>query len=106
MLKLRHREIGVHVTQMRSIDLDKWKPEWVENVRRNGNIKVNAQYHARLPDNYTLPTKKDGQEQTQKLQNYIRAKYEQKRWFGTPTETSMAQAKARRGSRSGSIGKG
>ena len=43
-----HRALGAHVTRVKCLGLDAWKPEEVEFLRSNGNDKVNAKYLANM----------------------------------------------------------
>ena len=77
-----HRSLGTHITQVRSVDLDKWKPEWVEVMKTWGNTKANAVWEAKMPKGYDgRPNETEAQELTQKLQKFIRDKYERKKWY-------------------------
>ena len=44
-----HRRLGVHTSQVRSINMDKWLPEQMDAIRSKGNVAVNAVYEANLP---------------------------------------------------------
>jgi stromal membrane-associated protein len=39
-----HRNLGVHISQVRSISLDTWQPHWVKVMAAIGNIKSNEVY--------------------------------------------------------------
>ena len=72
-----HRNLGVHISFVRSVSLDSWKNEHIKNMQRWGNKKVNAYYEAKLPKNYPRP---DEHSSMADLERFIRAKYEQRRW--------------------------
>jgi len=69
-----HRKIGVHLSRIRSILLDKW-PEWsvVEFIKQRGNLEVNAVWEARLPLGFPKPTSASSADAREM---YIRMKYE------------------------------
>ncbi|PKC68615.1 ArfGap-domain-containing protein [Rhizophagus irregularis] len=46
-----HRSLGVHVSKVKSLQLDKWEPESIEVMLKLGNIKTNKIYEAKLDDN-------------------------------------------------------
>ncbi|CAI2170724.1 1787_t:CDS:10 [Funneliformis geosporum] len=43
-----HRSLGVHVSKVKSLQLDKWEPESIEVMLKLGNIKANQIYEAKL----------------------------------------------------------
>ncbi|XP_031473152.1 ADP-ribosylation factor GTPase-activating protein AGD5 [Nymphaea colorata] len=72
-----HRSLGVHISKVRSATLDTWLPEQVAFIQTMGNEKANSYWEAELPPNYDRVG----------IENFIRAKYEEKRWIprnGTP----------------------
>jgi len=70
-----HRNLGVHISRVKSVNLDTWKPEQVVTMQQMGNSRARAVYEASLPDNHRRP-------QTDvALENFIRAKYEHKKYI-------------------------
>ncbi|CAH7667440.1 putative GTPase activating protein for Arf-domain-containing protein [Phakopsora pachyrhizi] len=67
-----HRSMGVHITRIKSIDLDTWTPEQVSNVQRWGNRRANAYWEAHLRAGHMPPD--------HKIESFIRSKYESRRW--------------------------
>ncbi|KAJ8764680.1 hypothetical protein K2173_007768 [Erythroxylum novogranatense] len=65
-----HRSLGVHISKVRSATLDTWLPEQVAFIHSMGNEKANSYWEAELPPNYDRVG----------IENFIRAKYEEKRW--------------------------
>ncbi|XP_044464763.1 ADP-ribosylation factor GTPase-activating protein AGD5 isoform X2 [Mangifera indica] len=65
-----HRSLGVHISKVRSATLDTWLPEQVAFIQSMGNEKANSYWEAELPSNYDRVG----------IENFIRAKYEEKRW--------------------------
>ena len=44
-----HRNLGTHLTKVRSLNLDSWNDDWVANMEKWGNLKVNAFWEATPP---------------------------------------------------------
>ncbi|XP_006657841.1 ADP-ribosylation factor GTPase-activating protein AGD5 isoform X2 [Oryza brachyantha] len=79
-----HRSLGVHISKVRSATLDTWLPEQVAFIQSMGNEKSNSYWEAELPPNYDRVG----------IENFIRAKYEDKRWIprnGTSRPSSGAR---------------
>jgi len=78
-----HRNLGVHISRVKSVNLDSWKPEQVVALEQMGNSRARAVYEANVPDNFRRPQTDSA------LETLIRAKYEQKKyiakeWVPTP----------------------
>jgi stromal membrane-associated protein len=73
-----HRNLGVHISFVRSINLDSWKVEQVEKMEQWGNKRANEYYEANLPPNVQKP--KDG-DSVKVVEKFIRDKYEHKRYI-------------------------
>lgn len=71
-----HRSLGVHISKVRSATLDTWLPEQVSLIQSMGNAKANGYWEAELPPNFKRPAEND----RAALENFIRAKYEARRW--------------------------
>ncbi|KAF3451553.1 hypothetical protein FNV43_RR07648 [Rhamnella rubrinervis] len=65
-----HRSLGVHISKVRSATLDTWLPEQIAFIQSMGNERSNSYWEAELPPNYDRVG----------IENFIRAKYEEKRW--------------------------
>ncbi|KNA24097.1 hypothetical protein SOVF_018930 isoform A [Spinacia oleracea] len=65
-----HRSLGVHISKVRSATLDTWLPEQIAFIQSMGNERANSFWEAELPPNYDRVG----------IENFIRAKYEEKRW--------------------------
>ncbi|KAJ6770480.1 ADP-RIBOSYLATION FACTOR GTPASE-ACTIVATING PROTEIN AGD5 [Salix purpurea] len=72
-----HRSLGVHISKVRSATLDTWLPEQVAFIQSMGNERVNSYWEAELPPNYDRVG----------IENFIRAKYEEKRWVSKDGRT-------------------
>ncbi|XP_052069925.1 arf-GAP with dual PH domain-containing protein 1-like isoform X2 [Mytilus californianus] len=54
-----HRNLGTHISRVRSIKLDNWEDDQVQAVAELGNEVVNQKYEQFLPAYYKRPTKDD-----------------------------------------------
>eukprot|EP00922_Rhytidocystis_sp_ex-Travisia-forbesii_P006107 GHVS01008848.1.p1 GENE.GHVS01008848.1~~GHVS01008848.1.p1 ORF type:complete len:401 (+),score=86.61 GHVS01008848.1:156-1358(+) len=72
-----HRNMGVHISQVKSLTLDKWQPKWLQTVSKIGNKLARDYYEYQLPEDYQRPTHTDPKEV---VENWIRSKYEKKQW--------------------------
>jgi stromal membrane-associated protein len=70
-----HRNLGVHISRVKSVNLDAWTPEHVAYVQRMGNSRARAIYEANLPDDFRRPQTETA------LESFIRAKYEHKKYI-------------------------
>lgn len=70
-----HRNLGVHISKVKSVNLDSWTPEHVAYVQRMGNSRARAIYEANLPDDFRRPQTDTA------LESFIRAKYEHKKYI-------------------------
>ncbi|QIX01989.1 hypothetical protein AMS68_007506 [Peltaster fructicola] len=67
-----HRSMGVHISRVKSVDLDTWKDEQMESILRWGNARANTYWEAKLAPGH-VPNEA-------KIENFIRTKYDSKRW--------------------------
>ena len=77
-----HRSMGTHISKVKSIDLDAWTDEQIENMVRWGNEKCNLYWEGNLPDGY-VPNEL-------KIENFIRTKYEMAKWKDSAAKASSA----------------
>lgn len=73
-----HRSLGVHISQVRSTNLDTWLPGQVDFVSRLGNEKANKFWEANVPRTFQRPTGGNGA--TPELAQFIRQKYVEMRF--------------------------
>eukprot|EP00310_Coccolithus_braarudii_P018557 CAMPEP_0183353456 /NCGR_PEP_ID=MMETSP0164_2-20130417/33264_1 /TAXON_ID=221442 /ORGANISM="Coccolithus pelagicus ssp braarudi, Strain PLY182g" /LENGTH=163 /DNA_ID=CAMNT_0025526127 /DNA_START=57 /DNA_END=544 /DNA_ORIENTATION=+ len=88
-----HRNLGVHISKVRSLNLDSWNDDWVANMERWSNVRAAAYWEANI-GNAPRPTQEDANQQNHTLKNFIRDKYEMKRWAvqGMTPEQFIAQS--------------
>lgn len=70
-----HRNLGVHISKVKSVNLDAWTLPQLAMMREMGNSRARAIYEAKLPDNFRRPQTDSA------LETFIRSKYEQKRYI-------------------------
>eukprot|EP01084_Bolivina_argentea_P167023 289945_1 len=66
-----HRGLGTHVSQTRSLTLDVWQSEWV-NQMQDSNESFNEMYEYHVPSSYIKPTQTSSRDLRER---YIVAKY-------------------------------
>ena len=67
-----HRKLGTHISKVKSVDLDTWTDEQLQSVLKWGNARANKYWEAKLAPGH-VPSEA-------KIENFIRTKYESKRW--------------------------
>jgi len=72
-----HRNLGVHISKVRSVNLDSWTPQQVASMQMMGNSRARAVYEATLPDDYRRP------QNDQAVEAFIRQKYEKKKYIAS-----------------------
>ncbi|KAH6674315.1 hypothetical protein B0J14DRAFT_480528 [Halenospora varia] len=69
-----HRKLGTHITKVKSLSMDSWSNEQVENMKRVGNAASNKIYN---PQNTRPPIPFDADEADSAMERFIRQKYQQ-----------------------------
>ncbi|CAJ2505212.1 Uu.00g126060.m01.CDS01 [Anthostomella pinea] len=67
-----HRGMGTHISKVKSVDLDSWTDEQLQSVLNWGNARANKYWESKLAAGHA-PSEA-------KIENFIRTKYELKRW--------------------------
>ncbi|KAI1400139.1 ArfGap-domain-containing protein [Hypoxylon fuscum] len=67
-----HRGMGTHISRVKSVDLDSWTDEQLQSVLSWGNARANKYWEHKLATGH-VPSEA-------KIENFIRTKYELKRW--------------------------
>lgn len=79
-----HRSLGTHISKVKSVDLDTWKEEHLQRlVQLGNNCEANKLYEASLEDPDMVA--RNCTADTNKLQMFIRRKYELKKWMRNPS---------------------
>lgn len=82
-----HRGMGTHISRVKSVDLDSWTDEQLQNMLRWGNARANKYWEAKLAPGH-VPSEA-------KIENFIRTKYESKRWVmdgGIPDPSTLGDS--------------
>jgi len=74
-----HRSLGVHISKVKSLTLDKWTHEQIKFIAERGNGWMNNVYTRSMPKMANSP--ESGQIDDAKRKRVISEKYEQKRWM-------------------------
>ncbi|XP_072414122.1 stromal membrane-associated protein 1 isoform X3 [Chiloscyllium punctatum] len=69
-----HRNLGVHISRVKSVNLDQWTPEQIQCMQDMGNTKARYFYEANLPEHFRRP------QTDQAVEFFIRDKYEKKKY--------------------------
>ncbi|KAK8120121.1 hypothetical protein PG999_004241 [Apiospora kogelbergensis] len=67
-----HRGMGTHISRVKSVDLDSWTDEQLRSILSWGNARANKYWESKLAPGH-VPSEA-------KIENFIRTKYELKRW--------------------------
>ncbi|XP_020557156.1 stromal membrane-associated protein 1 isoform X2 [Oryzias latipes] len=70
-----HRNLGVHISRVKSVNLDQWTPEQIQSMVDMGNTRAKHLYEAHLPENFRRP------QTDQAVEVFIRDKYERKKYY-------------------------
>ncbi|KAF6714460.1 Stromal membrane-associated protein 2 [Oryzias melastigma] len=78
-----HRNLGVHISRVKSVNLDQWTQEQVQCVQEMGNAKAKRLYEAFLPECFQRP------ESDQAAEIFIRDKYDKKKYMDKVIDIQM-----------------
>ncbi|KAG7499897.1 stromal membrane-associated protein 2-like isoform X2 [Solea senegalensis] len=78
-----HRNLGVHISKVKSVNLDEWTQEQVQCVQEMGNAKAKRLYEAFLPECFQRP------ETDQSAETFIRDKYDKKKYMDKVIDIQM-----------------
>ncbi|TKA27739.1 hypothetical protein B0A50_04840 [Salinomyces thailandicus] len=70
-----HRKLGTHVSKVKSLSMDSWTGDQVENMKKTGNVESNRRFN---PRNTKADIPIDVDEVEGAMERYIRQKYEQR----------------------------
>ncbi|XP_068607228.1 stromal membrane-associated protein 1-like [Brachionichthys hirsutus] len=71
-----HRNLGVHISRVKSVNLDQWTSEQIQSIQNMGNTKARQLYEANLPESFRRP------QTDHAVEVFIRDKYEKKKYYG------------------------
>ncbi|KAM3838192.1 stromal membrane-associated protein 2 [Diretmus argenteus] len=78
-----HRNLGVHISKVKSVNLDQWTQEQIQCVQEMGNAKAKRLYEAFLPECFQRP------ETDQSAEMFIRDKYDKKKYMDKVIDIQM-----------------
>jgi len=91
-----HRNMGTHISKVKSATLDIWRPELVKHFReQGGNEVVNASYEAKL----NQANKPNSASDMYILKRFIEEKYSRKMWYKKGGKTKGKRKKSRKKSK-------
>ncbi|XP_034387177.1 stromal membrane-associated protein 1-like [Cyclopterus lumpus] len=70
-----HRNLGVHISRVKSVNLDQWTTEQMQSIQDMANTNARQLYEANLPENFRRP------QTDQAVEFFIRDKYEKKKYY-------------------------
>ncbi|XP_045927330.1 stromal membrane-associated protein 1-like [Micropterus dolomieu] len=80
-----HRNLGVHISRVKSVNLDQWTPEQIQSMVDMGNSRARKLYEAHLPENFRRP------QTDQAVEVFIRDKYERKKYYDEEAQATAPQ---------------
>ncbi|KAM4729985.1 stromal membrane-associated protein 1-like isoform 2-T2 [Anableps anableps] len=83
-----HRNLGVHISRVKSVNLDQWTPEQIQSMVDMGNTRARQLYEAHLPENFRRP------QTDQAVEVFIRDKYERKKYYNQEALAAASKAEA------------
>ncbi|KAK8125567.1 uncharacterized protein PG998_001326 [Apiospora kogelbergensis] len=69
-----HRKLGTHISKVKSLSMDGWTNDQVDNMKKVGNVVSNKIYN---PQNKKPPVPIDADEADSAMERFIRSKYAQ-----------------------------
>ncbi|XP_038656601.1 stromal membrane-associated protein 1 isoform X4 [Scyliorhinus canicula] len=85
-----HRNLGVHISRVKSVNLDQWTPEQIQCMQDMGNTKARHLYEANLPEHFRRP------QTDQAVEFFIRDKYEKKKYMDKNANNGITREKDKR----------
>ncbi|XP_053712404.1 stromal membrane-associated protein 1-like [Synchiropus splendidus] len=70
-----HRNLGVHISRVKSVNLDQWTSDQIQSIQDMGNTRARQLYEANLPESFRRP------QTDQAVEFFIRDKYEKKKYY-------------------------
>ncbi|XP_063772854.1 stromal membrane-associated protein 1 isoform X2 [Pseudophryne corroboree] len=85
-----HRNLGVHISRVKSVNLDQWTPEQIQCMQDMGNTNARLLYEANLPESFRRP------QTDQSVEFFIRDKYERKKYYDKNAATTISKEKEKK----------
>mmetsp|Transcript_26409 Transcript_26409/g.51646 ORF Transcript_26409/g.51646 Transcript_26409/m.51646 type:complete len:807 (-) Transcript_26409:420-2840(-) len=91
-----HRNLGTHISKVRSLTMDKWTSQMVSTFKKQGgNTRVNSIYEANLGAELFMKAKENSDRATR--HEFIREKYDAKRWHASKPKSKGTEASEGKG---------
>lgn len=84
-----HRNLGVHISKVRSVNLDTWNQDQIQSMQQWGNQRAAELWEYHLPKDFKRPTHSD-----QEMEMFIRSKYERARFKRRPNDPPLGSSSA------------
>ncbi|XP_074503087.1 stromal membrane-associated protein 1-like isoform X9 [Sebastes fasciatus] len=84
-----HRNLGVHISRVKSVNLDQWTPEQIQSMVDMGNNRAKQLYEAHLPEGFRRP------QTDQAVEVFVRDKYERKKYLDKEALAAAQQSECR-----------
>ncbi|XP_056292116.1 stromal membrane-associated protein 1-like [Pseudoliparis swirei] len=84
-----HRNLGVHISRVKSVNLDQWTPEQIQSMVDMGNNRAKRLYEDHLPESFRRP------QTDQAVEVFIRDKYERKKYYNKEALTTAPQSECK-----------
>lgn len=79
-----HRGLGVHISTVKSVSMDKWPQKWIDTCVQVGNKVANDYYEFAVPKRFRRPQDQDSREQKDQ---WIRSKYQKKDYVDSKSKS-------------------
>nr|XP_040035169.1 stromal membrane-associated protein 1 isoform X5 [Gasterosteus aculeatus aculeatus] len=90
-----HRNLGVHISRVKSVNLDQWTPEQIQSMVDMGNSRAKRLYEDHLPESFRRP------QTDQAVEVFIRDKYERKKYYNKEALAAAPQSECKAGAKEG-----
>ncbi|XP_005735209.1 stromal membrane-associated protein 1-like isoform X2 [Pundamilia nyererei] len=90
-----HRNLGVHISRVKSVNLDQWTPEQIQSMVDMGNTRARQLYEAHLPENFRRP------QTDQAVEVFIRDKYERKKYYNKEASATAQKEREKKKEKDG-----
>ncbi|XP_068424318.1 stromal membrane-associated protein 1 isoform X2 [Clinocottus analis] len=88
-----HRNLGVHISRVKSVNLDQWTPEQIQSMVDMGNNRAKRLYEDHLPENFRRP------QTDQAVEVFIRDKYERKKYYNKEALAAAPHSECKAGTK-------
>lgn len=87
-----HRQMGTHISKVRSLTLDTWLPSQVTTMQNIGNLRANKIYEATLKRSKKI----NGDVSNYERGDFIKAKYQRKEFYSTSSPSATPEKKVKK----------